>query len=90
MKDDIVMTICDRHRENTENIRITGHTQAGETYTFRIVGENAWRFESCFKEGTQIVLCAIETYTVYYNTQDKQRNRIPPENNISIQLEKAM
>ena len=89
MKDKIIITICDRHRENTENVRITGHTQKGEVYTFHIVGDNAWRFESCLKEGTQILLCPIETYAVYYVTEKNQRIRIPAENNITVQLEKA-
>lgn len=87
MKNEIIITICERHRESTENVRITGHTQAGETYTFYVVGENAWRFESFLKEGTQIVLSPMETYAVYYSTQKNQRRRIPPECHINIRLE---
>lgn len=87
MKNEIIITICERHRESTENVRITGRTQAGETYTFYVVGENAWRFESFLKEGTQVVLSPVETYAVYYGTQENQRNRIPSEYSISIHLE---
>ena len=87
MKNEIIITICERYRESTENVRITGHTQAGETYTFYVVGENAWRFESFLKEGTQIILSPMETYAVYYSTQENQRRRIPPECNINIRLE---
>lgn len=83
MKGEIMLTICERHRENTENVRIIGHTQEGEEYTFHILGERAWRFESFLKEGTQIVLYPIETYVLYSATQEK-RIRIPSENNIRV------
>ena len=36
MKDKLKLTISERHRENTENVRITGHTENGEAYTFHI------------------------------------------------------
>ncbi len=88
MIDKIRLTISDRHRVNTENVRITGHTQDGETYTFHVRGENAWWFESFLKVGTQVILRPLETYVL---DTGKQANkvRIPPENNIHITLEKA-
>ena len=89
MKENILLTISDRHRVNTENVRITGHTQAGETYTFDVKGENAWWFESVLKVGTRITLCPIETYAIYAANPQEQPIRIPPENNIHISLEKA-
>ena len=52
MKTEITLTIYERYRENAENICITGHTQTGETYTFHIVEENTWWFESFLKVGT--------------------------------------
>lgn len=88
MKDEIILTICERHRENTENIRITGHTEDGEEYIFRILGENAWWFESFLKEGTQITLCPIETYIIYVATPEN-RTRVPPKNILHIRGEKA-
>ena len=87
MKDDILLTIRERHRENTKAVRITGHTEEGEEYTFRILGENAWWFESFLKEDTQIVLRQIETYIVYSGTQENQI-RIPLENNIRVEKAK--
>ena len=88
MKNEITLTICERHRENTETVRVTGHTEAGEEYTFRVLGENAWWFESFLKEGTQIVLCPTETYVVYAVTQE-ERIRIPPERTLHIRDGKA-
>ncbi|MEH0007921.1 MAG: hypothetical protein V6Z82_04285 [Flavobacteriales bacterium] len=64
MTKNIHLTISERHRENTENVRITGHTENGEAYTFHIKGENAWWFESFLTEGTQITLTRVETYIV--------------------------
>lgn len=84
MKADILLTIPDRHRVNTENVRITGQTQAGDEYTFHVRGENAWWFESFLKVGTQITLCPIETYTIYTGTQEKPIS-IPPENTIKVE-----
>ncbi|MDD9974366.1 MAG: hypothetical protein OXU27_10185 [Candidatus Poribacteria bacterium] len=86
MKNDIYLTIFERHRVNTENVRITGHTPAGKEYTFHVCGENAWWFESFLKEGTQIKLCPVETYIIYARTKE---TRIPPENNLYIIVEKA-
>ena len=87
MKADILLTITDRHRVNTENVRITGHTLAGEEYTFHVRGENAWWFESFLSEGTQINISPIETYAIYTGTQEKQI-RIPPENTIKVEKAK--
>lgn len=84
MKENILLTISERHRENTENVRITGHTQAGEVYTFHVHGENAWWFESFLKEGDQITICRIETYVIYADTQELGI-RIPSENNIRVE-----
>ncbi len=61
MTENILLTISERHRENTENVRITGHTENEEAYTFHIKGENAWWFESFLKVGTQITLYRVET-----------------------------
>ena len=88
MKDEIILTICERHRENTEKIRIRGHTEEGKEYTFHLLGENAWWFESFLKKGTQIVICPIETYVIYAATPE-ERIRIPPENLLYIRREKA-
>ena len=88
MTKNILLTISERHRENTENVRITGHTENGEAYTFHIKGENAWWFESFLKKGTQIVICPIETYVIYAATPE-ERIRIPPENLLYIRREKA-
>lgn len=41
MKDKLKLTLSERLRVNTENVRTTGDTQAGEEYTFHVVGENA-------------------------------------------------
>ena len=86
MREEIILTICERYRENRETVRITGHTEDGEEYTFRVLGENAWWFESFLKEGTQIILCPTETYVVYTVMREK-RIRIPPENTLHIQSE---
>ena len=83
MKDKLKLTISERQRVNTENVRITGHTQAGEEYTFHVVGENAWWFESFLKVGTQIALRPIENYEIYTDTQEKTI-RIPPEKTIKV------
>ncbi|MCY3724563.1 MAG: hypothetical protein OXG97_20295 [Candidatus Poribacteria bacterium] len=69
MKDILHLRITERLRENTENVRITGETTAGETYTFHIRGENAWWFESFLKVGTQITLRSLETYDIEAGTQ---------------------
>lgn len=84
MKNNIRLTIHERHRENTENVRITGHTQTGDEYTFHILGENAWWFESFLKEGRQITLYATETYVLDAGTEEEPV-RIPSENNIRIE-----
>ena len=89
MTENIFLTISERHRENTENVRITGHTPEGEKYTFHIKGENAWWFESFLKEGTQITLCPIETYAIYAANPQEIPIRIPPENTLYIYREKA-
>jgi len=68
---------------NTENIRITGETPAGETYTFHVKGENAWWFESFLKVGTQITLSPVETYAIETGTQENSI-RIPLENTIKV------
>ncbi len=89
MKAEIILTIRERHRENTENVRIIGHTPEGEEYTFHILGENAWWFESFLKVGTQVILRPLEAYVIYTGNPQEQMVRIPPENNIHIRLEKA-
>ena len=89
MKDKLKLTISDRHRVNTENVRITGQTQAGEEYTFHVRGENAWWFESFLKVGTQVILRPLETYVLDTGTQ-ADTVRIPPENTIHIELEKTV
>ena len=86
MKNDIYLTISERHRVNTENVRITGHTPAGKEYTFHVRGENAWWFESFLKEGTQIKLSPVETHIIYAGTKEI---RIPPENTLHITVGKA-
>ncbi|MYC78576.1 hypothetical protein F4X10_22660 [Candidatus Poribacteria bacterium] len=86
MKNILHLRITERHRVNTENVRITGETPAGETYTFHIRGENAWWFESFLKVGTQITLRPLETYEIETGTQDTPI-RIPLEK--SIKVEKA-
>ena len=88
MKTEVILTISDRHRVNTENVRITGHTHEGKKYTFHLLGENAWWFETSFKAGTQIILCPIETYEIYTGTPETPI-RIPPENIIHIKKEIA-
>jgi len=88
MKEKLKLTISDRHRVNTENVRITGYAPAGEEYTFRVRGENAWWFESFLKAGTQITLCPVETYEIYTGTQEDPI-RIPPEKTIHIEKEKT-
>ena len=89
MTDKLRLTISDRHRDNTENVRITGQTQTGEEYTFHVRGENAWWFESFLKVGTQITLCSIETYIVFAGMQENPIH-IPPKNTIHIELEKTV
>lgn len=84
MKDKLKLTISERQRVNTENIRIIGHTQAGEEYTFHIKGENAWRFESFLKVGIQIGLRSIENFEIYTDTREKPIC-IPPENTIKVE-----
>lgn len=84
MKDKLKLTISERQRVNTEKVRITGHTQEGAEYTFHVVGENAWWFETVLKVGTQIDLRAIETYEIYTDTQEKPI-RIPPEKTIKVE-----
>jgi len=84
MKDKLKLTISDRHRVSTENVRITGQTPEGETYTFHVKGENAWWFEAFLKEGTQITLRPIETYEIYTQTQ-KAPIRIPLERSIKVE-----
>lgn len=84
MKNEIILTICERYRENIETVRITGHTEDGKEHTFRVLGENAWWFESFLKKDTQIVLCPVETYVVYSGTQEDQ-TRIPFENSIRVE-----
>ena len=78
MKDKLRLTISERHRVNTENVRITGETPDGDAYTFHVRGENAWWFESFLKVGTQIALRPLEIYEIYTDTQEKPI-RIPPE-----------
>ena len=85
MTKNILLTISERHRENTENVRITGHTENGEAYTFHIKGENAWWFESFLSEGTQITLYRVETYIVSAGKPQEQPIRIPPEKNIKVE-----
>ena len=87
MKDILHLRITERHRVNTENVRITGQTPEGETYTFHVKGENAWWFETFLKVGTQITLCPVETYEIYTGTEEKTI-RIPPENNIKVEKAK--
>ena len=84
MKKEIILTISERHRVNTEKIRITGHTQTGDVYTFYVLGDNAWWFESFLSEGTQMTLCPIETYAIYTGTQENPI-RIPPESTIKVE-----
>ena len=84
MKAKIILTISDRHRVNTKNVRITGHTPAGETYTFHIKGENAWGFETFLKVDTRITLCPLETYEIYAGTQETPI-RIPLESTIKVE-----
>ena len=86
MKDKIILTICERHRENTEKIRITGRTEEGKEYTFHLLGENAWWFESFLKKETQITICPIETYVIYAETLEEPI-RIPPENLLCVRGE---
>lgn len=78
MKDSLHLRITERHRVNTENVRITGETPTGETYTFHIRGENAWWFESFLKVGTQMTLRPLETYEMETGTQ-VTRIHIPPK-----------
>ena len=85
IKENILLTISERHRVNTENVRIIGHTPAGEEYTFHVRGENAWWFESYLSVGTQITLRSFETYEIY--TQDAPI-RIPLERSITVEREK--
>ena len=85
MAKNIRLTISERHRESTENVRITGHTENGEAYTFHIKGENAWWFESFLSEGTQITLTRVETYIVSAGNPQEQPIRIPPENDIKVE-----
>ena len=85
MTENIFLTISERHRENTENVRITGHTENGEAYTFHIKGENAWWFESFLKVGTQITLTRVETYIISAGNPQEQTIRIPPEKNIKVE-----
>ena len=85
MKDKMTLTISERQRVNTENVRITGHTQTGEEYTFHILGENAWWFESFLTPGSQITLCRRETYIIFTDTHEKMI-RIPPEKNIRVEI----
>lgn len=87
MEDNILLTISERHRVNTENVRITGHTPGGETYTFHIRGENAWWFESFLKVGTQITLRPLETYEIETGTQGPSI-RIPPEKTTKVEKAK--
>ncbi len=85
MTKNIFLTISERHRATTENVRITGHTPMGEVYTFHIKGENAWWFESFLSEGTQITLTRVETYIVSAGNPREQPIRIPPEKNIKVE-----
>lgn len=87
MKDIIHLRITERHRVNTENVRITGQTPAGETYTYHIRGENAWWFESFLKVGTQITLRPLETYEIETGTQVTPIH-IPPEKTIKVEKAK--
>lgn len=84
MKDKMTLTISERFRMNTENVRITGHTDAGEKQTFYIRGENAWWFENFLKVGTQITLRARETYEIEIGTQENLV-RIPRENTLKVE-----
>jgi len=88
MKDIIHPRISDRHRDSTENIRITGQTPEGETYTFHVRGENAWWFESFLSVGTQITVCRVETYIIAAGNPLEKQTRIPPENNIKVEKAK--
>ena len=87
MKEELILTISERHRVNTEKIRITGHTQTGDIYTFYVLGDNAWWFESFLKVGTQINISPIETYAIYTGTQEKPI-RIPSEKTIKVEKAK--
>ncbi|MYK20429.1 hypothetical protein F4055_20050 [Candidatus Poribacteria bacterium] len=84
MKVEITLTISERYRVNTENVRITGHTPQGKIYTFHIIGENAWWFESFLKVGTQINVCRVESYEIEIGTQEKPIH-IPLENTIKVE-----
>jgi len=84
MKDKRKLTISERHRVNTENVRLTGHTDAGEKQTFYIRGENAWWFESFLSVGTEIILRRSETYAIETGTQEKPL-RIPPEKTLKVE-----
>ena len=83
MKDSLHLRITERHRVNTENVRITGETPAGETYIFHVTGENAWWFESFLSVGTQITLCRVETYAIETGTEENSIC-IPLENTIKV------
>ena len=85
MKDKLKLTISERHREHTENVRITGHTENGEAYTFHVKGENAWWFESFLKVGDQVTITRVETYIVSAGNPQEQPIRIPPEKNIKVE-----
>ena len=85
MTKNIHLTISERHRENTENVRITGHTPEGEKYTFHVKGENAWWFESFLKVGDQVTLSRVETYIISAGNPQEQPIRIPPEKNIKVE-----
>ena len=85
MTENICLTISERHRENTETIRITGHTADGKTYAFHIKGENAWWFESFLKAGTQITLRPLETYAIDTVQPQGKTIQIPPENTLKVE-----
>ena len=85
MKDKLKLTVSERHRVNTENVRITGLTPEGETYTFHVKGENAWWFESFLSVGTQILLHPLETYAIDTVETQGKTIRIPPENTLKVE-----
>ena len=87
MKDILHLRITERHRVNTENVRITGETPAGETYTFHVKGENAWWFESFLKVGTQITLRHLDTYEIETGTQVTPIH-IPSEKTLKVEKAK--
>ena len=87
MPEKIHLRITERHRVSTENVRITGETPAGETYTFHIRGENAWWFESFLKVGTQMTLRPLETYEIETGTQETPIH-IPPEKTLKVEKAK--